>query len=75
MCRLRATAIGRVRGHVSRHDRSAAIRLSAASDTSETRAGQSREVGVVIRERKAVRRMERVFKDDWSKTSQPKQKS
>jgi hypothetical protein len=32
-------------------------------------------VCVVIRERKAVRRMERVFKEDWRKTSQPKQKS
>jgi hypothetical protein len=33
------------------------------------------EAGVVIRERKAVRRVQWVFKDDWRKTSQPKQKS
>jgi phosphatidylserine/phosphatidylglycerophosphate/cardiolipin synthase-like enzyme len=31
-----------------------------------------REVGVVIRERKAVRRVERVFKDDWKQATQPK---
>ena len=34
-----------------------------------------REVGVVIRERKAVVRVERVFKDDWKLATQPKKKS
>jgi len=34
-----------------------------------------REVGVVIRERKAVRRVERVFREDWKLATQPKKKS
>jgi len=34
-----------------------------------------REVGVVIRERKAVRRVERVFKEDWKLATQPKKRS
>ena len=34
-----------------------------------------REVGVVIRERKAVRRVERVFKEDWKLATQPKKKN
>ena len=34
-----------------------------------------REVGVVIRERKAVKRVERVFKEDWKLATQPKKKN
>jgi phosphatidylserine/phosphatidylglycerophosphate/cardiolipin synthase-like enzyme len=34
-----------------------------------------REVGVVIRERKAVRRVERVFREDWKLATEPKKKS
>jgi cardiolipin synthase len=34
-----------------------------------------REVGVVIRESKAVRRVERIFKEDWKLATQPKKNS
>jgi len=34
-----------------------------------------REVGVVIRERKAVKRVERIFKEDWKLATQPKKNS